>query len=300
MGWLSKGLGRKFSTKVTLKRWCWRVGGRKTNPVEDVQDEKERTARQLALSLFLVFSLSFSLFNEIPALGQHSNQGGDQEQTTSLMPGHAHQPMLGQWEGSPEGMAYSEFNHALAGVGVVMMGLSELRSGLGITTLAWSRFLLPIGMLASGAYLMIWSDHEAWPIGSMSLAETLSGDDPEPLQHKIFAVLLLGVGLIELLVRLGRISQRGWNMSLPGFAVLGGFLLFMHEHGPHPAAHQIMIHHTIMGVLALTAASCRLIDEVSEVRKGPKVNQGGRSILKVVWALLIILIGVQLQFYSES
>ncbi len=300
MGWLIKELGRKFSTKVILKRWCGQMGGWKTNRVEDVQHQKERIARQLGLSLFLVFSLSFSFFNGIPAFGKYSSQGGDHDQIASLMHGHAHQPILGQWEGSPEGIAYSEFNHALAGVGVIMVGLSELRSGLGITTLAWSRFLLPIGMLVSGAYLMIWSDHEAWPIGSMSLAETLSGDDPGPLQHKIFAVLLLGVGLIELLVRLGRISQRGWNMSLPGFAVLGGFLLFMHEHGPHPASHQIMIHHTIMGVLALTAASCRLIDEVSEVRKGPTVNQGGRSILKVVWALLIILIGVQLLFYSES
>lgn len=300
MGWLSKGLGRKFSTKVTLKRWCWRVGGRKASPVEDVQDEKERIARQLALSLFLVFSLSFSLFNEIPALGQHSSQGGDHEQTTSLMPGHAHPPMPGQWEGSPEGIAYSEFNHALAGVGVIMVGLSELRSGLGITALAWSRFLLPIGMLASGAYLMIWSDHEAWPIGSMSLAETLSGDDPEPLQHKTFAVLLLGVGMIELLVRLGRIPQRGWNVSLPGFAILGGFLLFMHQHGPHPAAHQIMIHHTIMGMLAITAGSCRLVDEYAEVRKGQKANREGRSNLKVLWAILVTLIGVQLLFYSES
>ncbi len=90
MGWLIKELGRKFSTKVTLKRRCWRVGGWKTNPVEDVQDEKERIARQLALCLFLVFSLSFSFFNGIPALGQYSSQGGDHEQLASLMHGGMH------------------------------------------------------------------------------------------------------------------------------------------------------------------------------------------------------------------
>ena len=84
------------------------------------------------------------------------------------------------------------------------------------------------------------------------------------------------------------------------YGALGGFLLFMHQHGPHPAAPQIMIHHTIMGMLAITAGSCRLVDEYAEVRKGQKANREGRSNLKVLWAILVTLIGVQLLFYSES
>ncbi|MBI3506189.1 MAG: hypothetical protein HY059_15230, partial [Proteobacteria bacterium] len=39
----------------------------------------------------------------------------------------------GQWDGSSEGVAYSEFNHHLAGVFVLLIGLGELRGGLGVT-----------------------------------------------------------------------------------------------------------------------------------------------------------------------
>jgi len=81
---------------------------------------------------------------------------------------HSHTAGLvaGQWEGSPEGIAYSEFNHALAGLGIVLVGLSELRMALGWKILTWSRWLLPLSLLATGMYVLIWSDHEAWPIGS--------------------------------------------------------------------------------------------------------------------------------------
>lgn len=207
---------------------------------------------------------------------------------------------LGQWEGSPEGIAYSEFNHALAGVGVILVGLSELHMGLGWPTLPWVRFFLPVGMLASGVYLLIWSDHDAWPIGSLSLAQTLSGNDMEMLQHKIFAVLLLAIGLIEWRVRLGRLQDRGWSLALPGFAVIGGLLLFMHMHGPHPSAQRIAMHHFLMGALALGAASVRFVGEYVESRHGREERRARRSVFMIIWSVLILLIGFQLVFYSES
>lgn len=119
------------------------------------------------------------------------------------MEGHAHHGEQrhviapGQWEGSPQGIAYSEFNHALAGLGVLLIGLIELRTAVGWIGFAWSRWLLPLALVSFGIYLLIWSDHEAWPIGSWTLAETLSGKDPEMVQHKIFGMLALGVGTVE-------------------------------------------------------------------------------------------------------
>ena len=46
--------------------------------------------------------------------------------------GSAHHQADGdhQWEGSTEGKAYSEFNHHLAGLCVIFIGLSEVRYGL--------------------------------------------------------------------------------------------------------------------------------------------------------------------------
>src|SRR5437016_10529331 len=84
---------------------------------------------------------------------------------SSLLAQHQHGTVTApQWAGSAEGKAYSEFNHHIAGVFVLLIGLSELRGALAVSMLAWSRFLLPLAMLGAGGYLMIWSDHDAWPI----------------------------------------------------------------------------------------------------------------------------------------
>jgi putative copper resistance protein D len=197
----------------------------------------------------------------------------------------------GQWDGSPEGVAYSEFNHHLAGVFVLLIGLSELRGGLGVTMLAWSRFLLPLAMLGAGGFLIIWSDHEAWPIGYKSFAETYFSDDWETVQHKLYAILLLSVGAIEMLRRTDRVKHFAWGMPLPVFALIGGVMLFLHSHGAHPAAHKIAIHHAVMGTTALVAGLCKITAGIK--------RQEGRSPWGIAWAVLVLLIGVELLFYTE-
>lgn len=219
--------------------------------------------------------------------------------------GHAHGHVMapGQWEGSAEGIAYSEFNHALAGISVIFVGLTELRGAMGWTALAWSRWLLPIALVGSGIFLLIWSDHEAWPIGSWTLVETLSGKGPEMLQHKIFGILALGVGMVEWLRRVGKLGHWFWSALLPSFALIGGGMLFLHMHGPHPGGHQIQIHHNVMGSLALAGG---LAWFAGEWRQRPGQATGllhayeSRPILKILWAVAVIIIGVQLLFYSES
>jgi hypothetical protein len=214
---------------------------------------------------------------------------------------HVSVPQAGQWEGSPDGIAYSEFNHALAGVGVILVGLSEWRTALGWQALAWFRWLLPASLIGSGIFLLIWSDHEAWPIGSWTLAETLSGKDPEMLQHKIFGILALGVGTVEWFIRAKKFCHLFWRALLPGFALVGGLMLFMHMHGPHPAGHHIQMHHNIMGTLALAGGLAWFAGEW--MHKAPLFRQTSpqhRSALKLLWALFVVTIGVQLLFYSES
>ncbi len=204
---------------------------------------------------------------------------------------HGEPAAAAQWDGSPEGKAYSEFNHHLAGVFVLLIGLSELRGGLGVTMLAWSRFLLPFAMLGAGGFLMIWSDHDAWPIGSLSFAQTFFSDDYETVQHKLYAILPLGVGAIEFLRRTGKVTHMAWGMPLPVFALVGGVMLFLHSHGTHPAAHKIAIHHAVMGTTALVAGLCK-------VTAGVK-RQEGRSPWGLTWAALVLLIGVELLLYTE-
>ena len=208
------------------------------------------------------------------------------------------------WEGSPQGIAYSETNHHLAGILVLLIGLSELRQVFGLHVLAWTRLLLPLSLVTAGIFLLIWSDHDAWPIGSLTLAQTLSGQDPEMIQHKTYGVLALAVGAIELLRRLGPMRHSTWAIPLPLFAIVGGLMLFGHSHGDHPAAHKIQLHHTVMGLLAITAGSSKLVS--ARWRRPLQWGRHGDAVPVVTgtwwefgWAGLILAIGVQLLFYSE-
>ena len=172
-------------------------------------------------------------------------------------------------------------------VGVPAAWMTTLCRFPGRRLFGWA-LLLPMAMLGAGAFLLVCSDHEAWPIGSLGFVQTFFGIDWEIVQHKLYAVLLLAVGPIELLRRTGRIAQAWLRMPLPALAILGGLALFLHTHGAHPAAHKIALNHTIMGIMAITAGSSKLVSELAS-----------HSRWGLAWACLILLIGVQLLFYSE-
>ncbi|HEY3198856.1 MAG TPA: hypothetical protein VGJ57_12670 [Nitrospirales bacterium] len=200
-----------------------------------------------------------------------------------------------RWEGSPDGIAYSEFNHRMAAACVLLVGLSELGAAYALRSLAWTRFVLPTALLVVGAYLFGWSDHEAWPIGSLGIAQTFLGGDLEIVQHKLYAVLLLGIGTVESFRWSGKITASAWAWPLPMLAIFGGLLLFVHDHGHYPGGHAIMMHHRIMGTIAITAGSLRL---------ATLVRFGGRGwashwMWRFAWPGLILLLGLQLLSYTE-
>jgi len=211
--------------------------------------------------------------------------------------GHGHHGSEGiatGWEGSQEGVAYSERNHHLAGFFVLLVGASELLPALRVSAANWTRLLLPGALAAMGAFLLIWSDHQAWPIGSLSFAETFWGHDSEIQQHKTYGVLSLTVGLIEVLRRQDRMVHAAWTAPLPLFAILGGAMLFAHSHGDHPSAQQIASDHAVMGTLAISAGLAKLLSAWLSPLAGWARTKG-----EIVWAVFILAIGVQLLLYSE-
>src|SRR5262249_1279498 len=202
---------------------------------------RERVLRK-GLGPFFSAALMVLLLSP-PILAQHS-AGSPTDSSGMIGSAHEHQHSGSSpeaWEGSPKGIAYSERNHHIAGLMVMLMGLAELSHVLRLPYLAWARFLLPSAMLLAGFFVMIWSDHEAWQIVHLSLAETFFGD-PEIVQHKLFGILALTVGSVELFRRLGHVGHRAWASPLPLMAIIGGLMLFGHSHGDHPAAHKIAMH----------------------------------------------------------
>ena len=212
----------------------------------------------------------------------HSAHGGHHDSGTPL------------WEGSVAGVAYSEFNHHVAGFLLLVIGSAELSLAFRSSAALWVRLLLPAALGLMGVFLLIWSDHEAWPIGSLSLAQTLYGGDHEILQHKLYGVLAVLIAAIEILRRIGRLPHAAWMVPLPAFAIIGGWMLFNHSHGFHPSAQHIALHHAVMGTLAITAGSSKL---VSAWQTGASLPV--RSRWELLWAVLLVVIGLQLTLYSE-
>jgi hypothetical protein len=79
----------------------------------------------------------------LPLWAQHAehDQSSVHEAVTTGLEHHGAAGHQAGWEGSVAGIAYSEFNHHLTGMLVLIIGLSELRQALAIPFWAWTRFL---------------------------------------------------------------------------------------------------------------------------------------------------------------
>jgi putative copper resistance protein D len=144
-------------------------------------------------------------------------------------------------------------------------------------------------MLLTGVFLVIWSDHEGWPVGMRTMRETYFGDDWEMIQHKLFGIMLLAVGSVEASRRFGWLRRTVWCLPLPVLAIMGGLSLFLHSHGAHPAAHKIALHHAVMGTMAVTAGTSKLTS----------MWRRSHARWELLWGILVVLIGLQLLIYSE-
>ncbi|MBS0153360.1 MAG: hypothetical protein JSS38_02085 [Nitrospira sp.] len=200
----------------------------------------------------------------------------------------------GSWEGSDQGIAYSEFNHRFAGLFVLLFGLAELGHALRYQLPVWTRLVLPGALGVLGTYLLIWSDHEAWPIGSLSFIQTFSGLDPEIIQHKFYGVFSATAAVSETIRRIGLARHPAWAVPLVFLGLAGAVLLFVHSHGNHPANHTIELHHALLGTVSIGAAiSSAMVAWVS----GTSAQTMKRW--EAAWAGCVIVIGIQLLLYFE-
>jgi len=246
--------------------------------------------RGLQVRCFLLCAILWAALTPSLLSAQHSEL-----HHVAVMAGSHHDGQGGSadgWEGSAAGIAYSERNHHVAGLFVILIGLAELGYATRWTALGWARFVTPAAMLTTGLFLLIWSDHEAWPIGSLTFTQTFLGDESEIVQHKVFGLAALAVGTIELIRRFGRLQRVWWTAPFPLMAIVGGLMLFAHSHGAHPSGEKIALHHAIMGTMAVTAGSSKLFSGWRNTPQAPLRWE-------ILWACLILVIGAQLLIYSE-
>ena len=122
----------------------------------------------------------------------------------------------------------SEFNHHMAGFALIGVGILVL-TGLIFPQLRLVPFIWPLLFILAGLFLAAWSDGEIWPRGNLSWAFLLH-HDPEARQHKIYAILLIALGVLEFLRARGYLGRVLHTWAFPILAVCGAGLLLIHDH----------------------------------------------------------------------
>jgi hypothetical protein len=129
----------------------------------------------------------------------------------------------------------SEFNHHVAGWALIGVGLLVL-AGFAIPQLRSFRFVWPALFILAGLFLAFWSDAEMWPRGNLNWLWLLH-HDAEARQHKIYALLLVAMGVVEYLRARGSLPRFWRTWAFPILAVIGAGMLLIHDHSHGSGVH---------------------------------------------------------------
>jgi hypothetical protein len=122
----------------------------------------------------------------------------------------------------------SELNHHLVGCALIAIGMLVIA---GQSSERWRplQYVWPFLFIAGGLFLAAWSDNEIWPRGNLSWT-WLIHHDAEARQHKIYAVLLIVMGIIEYLRVNAKLNRFWQTWTFPMLALTGAALLLFHDH----------------------------------------------------------------------
>lgn len=190
----------------------------------------------------------------------------------------------------------SEFNHHLAGFFVVLAGLFILAEGNVRDRWPWIRFAWPACFILSGIFVLVWSDTELWPFGRQSWYYVLSHNG-EVLQHKIFAVLLLMLGIIEFRRCQGVLKSAWASWAFPVLTMVGSSMLFFHEHkaGMHGPNHMELMRRIQSQHFSFAVAGFGI-----GLSKGlSETESAWRSFFERLFPALLMVLGALLMVYSE-
>jgi len=113
--------------------------------------------------------------------------------------------------------------YAMVGVGILVL------AGLIFPKMHTVQFIWPLLFILAGLFLAAWSDGEIWPRGNLSWAWLLH-HDAEARQHKIYALLLIGLGVLEYLRAHDQLARFLRTWGFPILAIFGAGLLLLHDH----------------------------------------------------------------------
>jgi copper resistance protein D len=186
--------------------------------------------------------------------------------------------------------AWSEYNHNVAGLFVLVIGVLAALHRLG--GVAWARHW-PLGLVALSLFLLARSDPNAWPLSpTRGFLDGIT--DPEIVQHRLLGLLPAVLGIIEWLIQTGRLRSVAWTRAIPLLIAVGGGLLLAHAHPlvRVKEAYLMEVTHLPLGLLAVLIGWSRWLELRLPSAEG--------RIAARVWPPALALIGLLLVLYREG
>jgi putative copper resistance protein D len=211
--------------------------------------------------------------------------GAGSPSTDSFVPGQA-----GTRPNTPAEKAWSEYNHHWAGILVLAVGLLALGTQAG--HVSWARHW-PLAFLGLAVFLFLRSDPEVWPLGPNGFWITFA--DPEVLLHRVFVLLVIGLGVFEWCVQTNRVTSPNVRLVFPVLVAVSGALLLTHSHTLGNIKEEVLaeLSHIPLAILAVAAGWSRWL-ELRLPSENPTRNAMGK-----LWPVCIVLIGAILLNYHE-
>jgi len=191
---------------------------------------------------------------------------------------------------TPADRAWSEYNHNVAGLVVLLMGILALLSRS--RYFPWAK-VWPLAFLLLAVFLFFRADPENWPMGPNGFWESFAVTDV--LQHRAAVVLIIIFAIFQYRVETNRVKSAAAALVFPAVCALGGVVLLTHTHALVNIKEELLaeLSHTPLAVLGIVAGWSRWL----ELRL-PQQNDS-RKYLAWVWPICFILVGLVLMDYHE-
>ncbi len=217
------------------------------------------------------------------------HEGAHQRADSTHAPAHSASPSdLAETE---EGRQYSLLMHRSSGL--VLIGVGLLLFADRLTSRRYRGIRIGIGLLwlVLGLHIMVNSDRPQWPLGAGFVESFSIPGAGEWLQHKILALLPLGLGAYTILSRPASPTPlRCYGIA--ALLTLGALGLLFHEHLHEPGMDMELIdrQHHFMALTSLYIAGAVLVDGLDRIPPRSKL---------FLLPVGMLVLGLQLAFYAE-
>ena len=192
---------------------------------------------------------------------------------------------------TPADIAWSEYNHNVAGLVVFLMGLLALLSRS--KHFSWAK-IWPLAFLLLAVFLFFRADPENWPMGPNGFWESFAVTDV--LQHRAAVVLIILFAIFQYRVETGKVKSMAAALVFPAVCAVGGVVLLTHTHALTNGKEELLaeLRHTPLAVFGIVAGWSRWL----ELRL-PEENNA-RKYLAWIWPVCFIFVGLILMDYHEA